>query len=93
LRGLLHFNYNYHKLFPEVKASGNAVSIDSLVSCCKINEIPSEFYCEYKLTFVYMFLRGKYEIKDRSLARGPKLLEKQIQVCLGVKGDHFQHRL
>jgi hypothetical protein len=26
-----------------------------------------------------------------SLTRGPKLLEKCIQVCLDVEADHFQH--
>jgi hypothetical protein len=32
-------------------------------------------------------------IQVDSLARGPKLLEESIKVCLDVKGDHFQHRL
>jgi hypothetical protein len=32
-------------------------------------------------------------IQGDSLARGPKLLEKHIQACLDVKGDHFEHRL
>jgi hypothetical protein len=37
--------------------------------------------------------RPQMVIQGDSLARGPKLLEKRIQVCLDVKGDHFQHRL
>jgi hypothetical protein len=32
-------------------------------------------------------------IKGDSLARGPKLLKKHIQVRLDMKGDQFQHRL
>ena len=45
--------------------------------------------------------RGGSLIQSDSLSRGPKQiwekifqnLEKRIQVCLNVKGDHFQHRL
>jgi hypothetical protein len=38
-------------------------------------------------------INKKRKLQGDSLARGPKLLEKRIQVCLDLKGDHFQHRL
>jgi hypothetical protein len=39
--------------------------------------------------FSYIYCENN--IQGDSVSRGPKLLEKRFQVCLDVKGDHFQH--
>jgi hypothetical protein len=47
----------------------------------------------YIYMYIYIYIYTYTHIQGDSLARGPKLLPISLQVCLDVKGDHFQHRL